>query len=110
MPDDELSDLATRGKLRQNLDRHVRRMLGDPKAKALVENFAGSGLQLRNLDLAAPDKSHFRPLTTTCAVAMRPSREFIETIVREDRSVWNYSTPTSRSSMHDSRDTTAGRS
>ena len=59
MPDDELFDLAARGKLRDDLDHQVRRMLGDPKSKALVENFAGQWLQLRNLDLAAPDKSQF---------------------------------------------------
>ena len=31
------------------LDRQVRRMLDDPKSQALVSNFAGQWLQLRNL-------------------------------------------------------------
>ncbi len=88
MPDDELFDLAARGKLRENLDGQVRRMLGDPKSKALVENFAGQWLQLRNLDLAAPDKSQFPAFDDDLRRAMRTESEmFFETIVREDRSV-----------------------
>jgi hypothetical protein len=88
MPDDELFDLAARGKLGENLDRQVRRMLGDPKSKALVENFAGQWLQLRNLDLARPDKSQFPAFDDDLRRAMRTESEmFFETIVREDRSV-----------------------
>ena len=88
MPDDELFDLAARGKLRENLDRQVRRMLSDPKSKALVENFAGQWLQLRNLDLAAPDKSQFPAFDDDLRRAMRTESEmFFAAIVREDRSV-----------------------
>jgi len=88
MPDDELFDLAAGGKLRDNLDRQVRRMLGDPKSKALIENFAGQWLQLRNLELAAPDKSQFPAFDDDLRRAMRTESEmFFETIVREDRSV-----------------------
>ena len=39
MPDEELSALAEKGRLRKNLDSQVRRMLKDPKSRALVENF-----------------------------------------------------------------------
>jgi len=88
MPDDGLFDLAARGKLRENLDGQVRRMLGDPKSKALVENFAGQWLQLRNLDLVTPDKSQFPAFDDNLRRAMRTESElFFETIVREDRSV-----------------------
>jgi hypothetical protein len=88
MPDDELFDLAARGKLREDLDRQVRRMLGDAKSKALVENFAGQWLQLRNLDLAAPDKSQFPAFDDDLRRAMRTESEmFFAAIVREDRSV-----------------------
>jgi len=88
MPDDELFELAARGKLHENLDRQVRRMLGDPRSKALVENFAGQWLQLRNLDRAAPDKSQFPAFDDDLRRAMRTESEmFFETIVREDRSV-----------------------
>src|SRR5262249_14899743 len=40
MPDDELFALAAKKQLAANLDAQVRRMLQDPKAKALVEGFA----------------------------------------------------------------------
>ncbi len=88
MPDDELFELAARNKLRENLDRQVPRMLRDPKAKALVQNFAGQWLQLRNLDLASPDKGRFPAFNDKLRQAMRTESEmFFETIVREDRSV-----------------------
>ncbi len=63
MPDEELFDLARRGELRKgnNLELQVRRMLKDPKAHALVENFAGQWLQLRNLKQAQPDPGLFPP-------------------------------------------------
>ena len=52
IPDDELLDLASQGKLQDEatFDREVRRMLADPRAEALVTNFAGQWLQLRNLN------------------------------------------------------------
>ncbi len=88
MPDDELFELAARNKLRENLDRQVQRMLRDSKAKALVQNFAGQWLQLRNLDLASPDKGRFPAFNDELRRAMRTESEmFFETIVREDRSV-----------------------
>jgi mono/diheme cytochrome c family protein len=88
MPDEELFDRAARGKLRVDLDRQVRRMLGDPKSKALVENFAGQWLQLRNLDLASPDRSRFPAFDDSLRRAMRTESElFFAAIVREDRSV-----------------------
>ena len=87
-PTTSCSILAARGKLRENLDRQVRRMLGDAKSKALVENFAGQWLQLRNLDLAAPDKSQFPAFDDDLRRAMRTESEmFFAAIVREDRSV-----------------------
>lgn len=50
MPDDQLRDLAGRGELRRNLQSQVDRMLADPRSDALVRNFAGQWLQLRDLD------------------------------------------------------------
>ncbi len=46
MPDDELLNLAKNGKLRENLDAQVKRMLASPKAAALTENFAGQWLRI----------------------------------------------------------------
>ncbi|MBY0457484.1 MAG: DUF1592 domain-containing protein, partial [Gemmataceae bacterium] len=61
MPDEELFALAGKGTLRKPevLEAQVKRMLKDPKARALSENFAGQWLQLRNLKTLAPDKGFF---------------------------------------------------
>ena len=57
IPDDELLDLAEQGKLKDPavLEQQVRRMLDDPRADALVSNFAGQWLQLRNVETVKPD-------------------------------------------------------
>jgi len=55
MPDEELTWLAGEGQLRSNLDGQVKRMLADPKAKALARNFTGQWLQARDIDLVALD-------------------------------------------------------
>src|SRR5205085_3759761 len=51
IPDDELLDAAARGTLATaaGLERQVRRMMADPRSKALVDNFAAEWLQLRDL-------------------------------------------------------------
>ena len=59
LPDGELFGLAYQGKLRQNLDAQVQRMLKDSKSDALVQNFAGQWLQLRSLDVQTPDPKRF---------------------------------------------------
>ena len=52
IPDDRLMKLATSGQLRQPgvMGAEVRRMVADPRADALVSNFTGQWLQLRNLE------------------------------------------------------------
>src|SRR6185295_8373996 len=59
MPDDELFVEAGRGTLRKHLEPQIKRMLKDTKAVALVDNFSGQWLQIRNLKLVAPDKKLF---------------------------------------------------
>ena len=51
IPDAELLDLAERGMLQDPavLEQQTRRMLADSRSKALVQNFAGQWLYLRNL-------------------------------------------------------------
>ena len=71
IPDEELLDLAIRGKLREGdaLERQARRMLADPRARtSLVDNFFGQWLQTRNVWLLVPDaNTKFPCSTTTCA-------------------------------------------
>jgi hypothetical protein len=61
MPDEELFAAAAQGTLHQPevLAGQARRMLKDRKAQALVENFAGQWLQLRNVLSAQPDDKLF---------------------------------------------------
>ncbi len=55
MPDEELTVLAARGELRQNLGAQVRRMLADPRSEELVRNFAGQWLQTRDIESVSID-------------------------------------------------------
>jgi hypothetical protein len=50
MPDQELFGLADRGELRKNLSAQVRRMLADPRSQALIDNFVGQWLELRDVE------------------------------------------------------------
>jgi hypothetical protein len=93
MPDDELFAHARLGTLRKgdNLDRQVRRMLQDPKSQALVENFAGQWLQLRNLKTAVPDKREYPDFDEALRAAMQKETElFFAAILHEDRSILDF--------------------
>jgi hypothetical protein len=93
MPDDELFAQARTGQLRKggNLQAQVRRMLADPRSRALVENFAGQWLQLRNLKNATPDKRSFPAFDEALRAAMLKETElFFAAIVAEDRSVLDF--------------------
>jgi mono/diheme cytochrome c family protein len=89
IPDDELIEQASRGRLRGPiLDRQVRRMLADPRAKALVDNFAGQWLHIRNLRSTTPDKNLFPDFDDNLRQAFARELElFVGTIISEDRSV-----------------------
>ncbi len=50
MPDDELMQLADRGELRADLSEQVKRMVKDPRSKALSANFAGQWLRARDIE------------------------------------------------------------
>ena len=76
-PDDHLLDLAAKGVLRKQLKAEVHRMLADPKAEALVRNFSGQWLQLRNLDIVRPDKSLFPTYTHKLRDDMRRETELL---------------------------------
>ena len=90
IPDDELVDLAARGRLREAgvLERQVRRMLDDPRAQSLVGNFAGQWLYLRNLPSVAPDTARFPEFDDNLRRALRQETElFVASQIREDRGV-----------------------
>ena len=90
IPDDELLDVAIRGKLKEPvmLERQVRRMLADPRSEALVSNFAGQWLFLRNVPALAPDPKKDPDFDDNLRQAFRRETElFFDSIIREDRSV-----------------------
>jgi mono/diheme cytochrome c family protein len=90
IPDQELLDLAVRGALKEPavLQAQARRMLADPRSEALVTDFAGQWLYLRNLAASNPDARMFPDFDDNLRQAFRRESElFFESIVKEDRSV-----------------------
>ena len=87
IPDDQLREAAVRGELKEpaGLERQVRRMLADPRAEALVNNFAGQWLYLRELKNARPDSPDFD--ANLRSSLQRETEMVFRTIVQEDRSV-----------------------
>ena len=87
IPDDELLDVAARGRLRDPrvLDQQVRRMLADEKADALVTNFAGQWLYLRELENVQTEARNF---DANLRRSFRRETELLfGAIVRDDRSL-----------------------
>jgi len=89
-PDDQLVGLANQNKLHEpvELERQVRRMLKDRRSDALVTNFAGQWLKLRNLEAAYPAVPLFPDFDDNLRQAFRREVElFFGSIVQEDRNV-----------------------
>ena len=90
LPDDELLESAEQGLLSDpgELERQVRRMLRDRRARALVENFAGQWLELRKVAKAKPDEVLFPSFDADLRFAMRRETElFFWDILSRNRSV-----------------------
>ena len=88
IPDDELLDLAEKGRLRERevLMQQVRRMLADPRSNALVDNFAGQWLAMRNIRLVSPDQRVYPDFDDELRAAFHKETElFFQAMVREDR-------------------------
>jgi hypothetical protein len=90
IPDDELLAAAERGELHDAavLEKQTRRMLADPRALSLVNNFADQWMHLRNLDSFKPDLRLFPDFDENLRQALRRETELlVEEVIREDRSV-----------------------
>ena len=90
IPDDELIDLAARGRLKDPavLEQQVRRMLADPKSDALVANFTGQWLGVRSLQTTEPVVNLFPDFDDNLRNAFRREAElFFDAVLHEDRSV-----------------------
>lgn len=93
MPDEELTRAAANGSLMKPavLRHQTLRMLKDPKAKALGENFAGQWLMLRSLKNAQPNKDQFPDFNDTLRASMKTETEmFFNDVVRNDRSILDF--------------------
>ncbi len=93
IPDDELLELAQRGKLHEPavLESQVRRMLADSRSEALISNFSGQWLFLRNMRSKFPDPAVFPDFDENLREAfIQQSELFFEAVVREDRSVFDF--------------------
>jgi cytochrome c5 len=90
IPDDPLLQAARLGTLHTPavLNQQVRRMLADPKSQALVDNFAGQWLYLRNLKNLQPNSNEFPDFDHNLRTALETETElFFQSIMREDRNV-----------------------
>lgn len=90
IPDDELITLASTGRLGDAdvLEQQVRRMLADPRAASLVQNFAQQWLYLRNLATTAPAQTIYPDWDDELRRSFARETELLfETIMREDRNV-----------------------
>ncbi len=90
IPDEELLDLAERDRLGDPgvLAGQVGRMLADPKARALVDNFGGQWLHLRNVADWTPDPERFADFDESLRHAFeRETALFLQHLMRDDRSV-----------------------
>ena len=85
MPDEELFKHATESTLRKNLRSQVSRMLKDPKAIALTDNFAGQWLQLRDVPTVDPDPKTYGKLDSHLKSSMqRETQMLFEHVLKED--------------------------
>lgn len=89
-PDQELIDLAARGELGDDgmLEAQVERMLQDPRAESMVENFVFQWLRLRDLDNVDPDREIFPEYNPALLEAFREEiKLFAGSIFSADRSI-----------------------
>ena len=89
-PDAELAALADRGKLHDPavLRSQVKRLLKDPRSRALFDGFGAQWLGLASLEGKTFDTGKFPQMNAEMRLAMYDeARLFFESIVRENRSV-----------------------
>ncbi|MEZ6131441.1 MAG: DUF1592 domain-containing protein [Planctomycetaceae bacterium] len=90
IPDDELLELAEQQELSKPgvLQQQVQRMLNDERSHALVDNFAGQWLYLKNLDSITPEARLFPDFDHNLREAFRTETELLfADVIRKDLSV-----------------------
>jgi hypothetical protein len=92
LPDDELLNVAASNRLSDPkvLEQQVRRMLADPRSKALVDGFAFQWLNLARLDEIVPDRAQFSFATGPFDPRPLFKQElslFLDSVLRSDQPV-----------------------
>lgn len=93
MPDDQLTKLAATNTLHTSsvLNAQVKRMLADPRSRAMAKNFGSQWLETRRVESVAPDRDTFPDFDEYLRFSMQQETElFFDSIVREDRSVLEF--------------------
>ena len=93
MPDAPLRAAADQKNLHDPavLEAQVRRMLADPRAHAITENFGGQWLRVRALESVAPDFNLFPEFDPYLRISMKQETEmFFDCIIHQDRSVMDF--------------------
>jgi hypothetical protein len=89
-PDPELLSVAVSNKLHEpaTLNAEVRRMLADPRANALITNFAFNWLQVDSMDKIQADPNVFPYFDEDLRIAFRKEMElFVGSVLLKDRPV-----------------------
>jgi hypothetical protein len=89
LPDDELLKVAEQGRLKNPviLRQQARRMLADSKSEAMVSNFVGQWLYIRNLKNMVPLSTEFVDFDDNLRRAFATEAElFFASVLRENRS------------------------
>ncbi len=88
MPDERLSRLADEGKLRDQLAAEIDRLIDSPRSRALISNFGGQWLQLRDLAAARPSPRSYRGFDLALRGDMRRETELLLAhLIRENRPI-----------------------
>ncbi|WP_166824444.1 DUF1592 domain-containing protein [Thalassoroseus pseudoceratinae] len=93
MPDDELMQLASEGRLsdRKTLHAQVERMIDDPKIERFVNNFTEQWLDLREIEFTTPDKILYPEYDELLLRSMlAETKGFFRHILKNDLSVMNF--------------------
>ena len=93
MPDEVLLQAAGQHRLHDQavLTAQVKRMLQDPKSDALIDNFFGQWLELRNLDSIRPDPDEFPQFNAQLRRAMHTETQmFVQSVMRNDSSILDF--------------------
>ncbi|MEC5125463.1 DUF1592 domain-containing protein [Verrucomicrobiales bacterium BCK34] len=93
VPDAELTRLAASGKLHEPavLKSQVKRLIADPRSRALFDGFGAQWLGLNELETKTFDPDKFPQMTGEMRAAMYDeARLFFESIMRENKSVVSF--------------------